>query len=221
MLETFQIEAVRRRLLSEGSELTPARVFALVRDMPYRRAKSRAPEAIITEWQGTCSGKHYLLKELFQEMGVRTKVIMCTHQFDRVNTTHFPEFLRNLTAQGPVPDVHTFLRIEIGSGWMNVDATWPAQAEALGMPVNREFKTGVSMGLACNPIEYFDVPDGEEPQSFKEDLIRRFCGGDVDRREAFIQGLSTWLAENTGKESSHPSTITKAAITQSNTREDE
>ena len=55
------------------------------------------------------------------------------------------------------------------------------------------------MGLACSPIEYFDVPDGEEPQPFKEDLIRRFCGGDVDRREAFIQGMSAWLAEKTAK----------------------
>jgi hypothetical protein len=81
---------------------------------------------------------------------------------------------------------------------MDVDATWPAQAEALGMPVNWEFESGVSMGLACTPIEYFEVPDGEEPQPFKEDIIRRFCNDDVDRREAFIQGLSAWLAENTG-----------------------
>jgi hypothetical protein len=198
MLETFQTQAVRRRLLPASSTLTPATAFALVRDMPYKRAKSRAPEAIVTEWQGTCSGKHYLLKELFQEMGVRTRVIMCTHQFDQTNTAHFPESLRKLTAQGPVPDVHTFLRLETDNSWMDVDATWPAPAEALGMPVNRDFQTGVSMGLACSPIEYFVVPDGVEPQPFKEDLIRRFCGGDVDRREAFIQGMSGWLAENTG-----------------------
>ena len=198
MLETFQREAVRRRLRAEGSQLTPASVFALVRDMPYKRAKSRAPDAIVTEWQGTCSGKHYLLKELFQDMGVNTKIIMCTHKFSVRNTAHLPEPLRQLTVQGPVPDVHTFLHLETESGWMDVDATWPAQAEPLGMPVNREFRWGVSMGLACSPIEYFDVPDGEEPQPFKEDLIRRFCGGDVDRREAFIQGLSAWLAENTG-----------------------
>ena len=131
-------------------------------------------------------------------MGNRIKVIMCTHQFDRDNTAHLPQSLRDLTAEGPVPDVHTFLRLETTDGWMDVDATWPAQADALGMPVNRKFESGVSMGLACTPIEYFEVPDGEEPQPFKEDLIRRFCDGDVDRREAFIQGLSAWLADKTG-----------------------
>ena len=199
MLETFQTEAVRRKLLPKGSELTPATAFALVRDMPYKRAKSRVPDAIVAEWQGTCSGKHYLLKELFQEMGVNTKIIMCTHQFDRNNTAHFPESLRKLTAQGPAPDVHTFLRLKTESDWMDVDATWPSQAEALGMPVNRVFQFGVSMGLGCDPIEYFDVPDGAELQPFKEDLIRRFCGADVDRREKFIQGMSAWLAEKTGR----------------------
>ena len=197
MLESIQREAVQRTLIPAGSQLTPATAFGLVRDMPYKRAKSRSPDAIVTEWQGTCSGKHYLLKELFEEMGVPTKVMMCTHQFDRDNTAHFPESLRKLTEAGPVPDVHTFLRLEIGNGWMDVDATWPVQAGSLGMPVNREFLPGVSMSLACNAIEYFDVPGGVEPQAFKEDLIRRFCGGEVDRREAFILGMSAWLAENT------------------------
>ena len=198
MLEVFREEAVRRGLLLEATPITPETAFALVRDMPYKRAKSRDPGAIVTEWQGTCSGKHYLLKELFQELGIRIKVIMCTHRFDGGNTARFPQFLRDLTVKGPVPDVHTFLQLETASGWMDVDATWPAQAEALGMPVNWEFESGVSMGLACTPIEYFEVPDGEEPQPFKEDIIRRFCNDDVDRRKAFIQGLSAWLAENTG-----------------------
>ena len=86
-------------------------------------------------------------------MGIRIKVIMCTHRFDGDNTAHFPKTLRNLTAQGPVPDVHTFLQLEMDSGWMDVDATWPAQAAALGMPVNWEFKSSVSMGVACTPTE--------------------------------------------------------------------
>ena len=71
--------------------------------MPYKRAKSQAPNAIGTEWQGTCSGKHYLLKELFQEMGIGIKVFMCTHRFDGDNTAHFPQSLRELTAEGPRP----------------------------------------------------------------------------------------------------------------------
>ena len=148
MLEAFREEAVRRGLLPEETPLTPETVFALVRDMPYKRAKSRDPGAIVTEWQGTCSGKHYLLKELFQEMGIGIKVIMCTHRFDGDNTAHFPQSLRDLTAQGPVPDVHTFLQLETASGRMDVDATWPARAEALGMPVTATGLPAVDRGVA-------------------------------------------------------------------------
>ena len=53
--------------------------FALVRDMPYQRASTREPEAIIQEWRGTCSGKHYLLDQIFREEGLESRVIMCTH----------------------------------------------------------------------------------------------------------------------------------------------
>ena len=168
MLETFQTEAVRRKLLPKGSELTPATAFALVRDMPYKRAKSRVPDAIVAEWQGTCSGKHYLLKELFQEMGVNTKIIMCTHQFDGNNTAHFPESLRKLTAQGPVPDVHTFLRLKTESGWMDVDATWPSQAEALGMPVNRVFQFGSAWAWVAAPSSISTYPTGRSPSNSKK-----------------------------------------------------
>ena len=44
--------AVRRRVAD-----TAERAFALVRDMPYRRASSRKPEAIVEEWQGHLLGQ--------------------------------------------------------------------------------------------------------------------------------------------------------------------
>ena len=57
-----------------------------------------------------------------------------------------------------------------------VDATWPSSAAPLGMPVNREFRPGADMAIACDPIESLPVPEGEDPQQFKEQVITRFCG---------------------------------------------
>ena len=157
-------------------------VFALIRDMPYQRASSREPEAIIREWRGTCSGKHYLLDALFREMGHDSRVVMCTHNFTPENTAHFPEPLRSEVSQGPLPDVHTYVRLHTEAGWMKVDATWPQSARALGMAINDRFIPGVDMDVACSPIEVFDVPDGVDPQTFKEELIEVHCGSDMDRR---------------------------------------
>ena len=190
-------EGRERGLLSAGEPLTAERAFALVRDMPYRRASSRRPEAIVDEWRGTCSGKHYLLANIFRELGLESRVIMCTHRFTAQNTGHFPEELKELLAGGSVPDVHTYLRVNTTKGWTAVDATWPSSAEPLGMPVNHDFLPGCNMELACDPVDSYMVPTSRDPQEFKEQLIHRFCGDSSRLRDQFIEGMARWLGEST------------------------
>ena len=197
LISLLEQESRRRGLLSEGESLSAERAFALVRDMPYRRASSRKPEAIIGEWRGTCSGKHYLLADVFRELGLETQVIMCTHRFTPGNTLHFPPELRQLVAEGPVPDVHTYLRVNAPQGWMVVDATWPTSAGPLGMKVNRELTPGKDMTIACDPIETLPVPEGQDQQEFKERVIREFCGESSHTRDEFIEGMGRWLGDST------------------------
>ena len=106
-----------------------------MKDMPYQRTSTREPEAIIQEWRGTCSGKHYLLDQIFREEGLESRVIMCTHRFTEEATADLPPELREVVARGPVPDVHTYIRLNTEAGWMTVDATWPTKAASLGMTV--------------------------------------------------------------------------------------
>ena len=197
LLSLLERESRERGLLAEGESVTVERAFSLVRDMPYRRASSRRPEAIVEEWQGTCSGKHYLLADIFREMGLEARVIMCTHRFTSQNTGHLPEELRRLVAYGPVPDVHTYLRVNTAQGWTVVDGTWPGSAAPLGMPVNGEFAPGRDMIVACDPIETLPVPEGRDPQEFKEQMIAKFCGESSQVRDDFIEGLGRWLGEST------------------------
>ncbi len=196
LLPILHEEAAFRGLLNGDAELSVDRAFALVRDMPYKRASSREPEAIIREWRGTCSGKHYLLKDLFEELGFDARIVMCTHQFTEENTAHFPAGLRAQLSWGPIPDVHTFVRLKSGVDWMDVDATWPRQTGPLGMPINETFLTGVDMAIACGPIETLEVPGGVAPQAFKERLIEAHCGSQTDRRDRFIEDMSQWLAQS-------------------------
>ena len=197
LVSLLEEESRKRDLLGYDEPLTAERAFALVRDMPYRRASSRRPEAIVEEWQGTCSGKHYLLADIFRELGMEATVVMVTHRFTPKNTGHFPEELRALVAESPVPDVHTYLRLSAPGVPSVVDATWPSSAEPLGMPVNREFVAGKDMTIACDPIETLPVPDGRDPQEFKEQVIREFCGDSSSVRDEFIEGLGRWLGEST------------------------
>ena len=168
MLALLRDEAGRRGLVARDCKLSPGLVFSLIRDMPYQRASSRQASAIVQEWRGTCSGKHYLLDSLFKELGYATQIVMCTHRFTRDNTGHFPDSLRALVDDEPVPDVHTFIRIWTDDHWMDIDATWPTSAGRLGMPVNSHFELGIDMAIACDPLEYFVVPDGIDPHASRK-----------------------------------------------------
>ena len=198
LLPLLERESRRRNLVSVDETLTAARCFTLIRDMPYRRASSRQPEAIIREWQGTCSGKHYALNHIFGELRLQSRVIMCTHRFTRDNTSHFPNELRELVEREPVPDVHTYIKLQTDEGLMVVDATWPSSAAPLGMPVNHCFEAGQDMTIACDPIDTYEAPLGQDPQIFKERLIEEFCGASSQVRDDLIEGMSRWLSHATG-----------------------
>ena len=77
LVDLLKQEAVKRGFINRSTNIDLDLAFCLVRDMPYRRASSRAPEATIREWQGTCSGKHYLLKVLYAELGYHTFSTTC------------------------------------------------------------------------------------------------------------------------------------------------
>ena len=196
LLTRLREQARRRGLLDVRSSLSASTVFVLVRDMLYQRASSRHPEVILREWKGTCSGKHYTLKALFDELGLETQLMLCTHEFTYESYSHFPQFLRDQLTDSPIPDVHTFLRLKTATGWMNIDATWPSSTKSLGMPVNEKFELGQSMRLACEPIQFFEVSSEIDPQVFKEELIRKHCGAQAQRRDRFIEALSAWLSES-------------------------
>ena len=69
------------------------------------------------------------------------------------------------------------------------------------MTVNRCFEPGVDMQLACQPIEFFEVPEDTDPQVFKEQLIDKFCADKITERELLIEGIGEWLAQVRGEPS--------------------
>lgn len=197
LIALLERESRKRGLLPAAAPLTPETAFAVIRDMPYRRANSRRPAAIIEEWRGTCSGKHYLLAEVLAGLGLPCQVMMVTHRFTPENTQHFPDELRMMTAAAPIPDVHTYLLADSPGGRWVVDATWPRRAADLGMAVNHHWTPGRDMLLACQPIDAYPVPAGCDPQEFKEALIREFCGGQSEQRDWFIEKMGQWLSAAT------------------------
>ena len=198
LLSDFRDEARRRGALGADEALTPASGFRIVRDLPYERASDRAPETVLREWRGTCSGKHYLLAAILNALGSATAVILATHHFTAENSRWLPPTLLDEVRAAEVPDVHTFLRVRhdpVADEWMTVDATWPLAASALGLPVNAMFQPGTDQRVAADIEEIIHVPEDEDPQAVKEIVLANHVGDEMPRRDRFIEALATWLAD--------------------------
>lgn len=197
LLEYLKAEAAKRGLIKPEMELDPAKVFELVRDMPYARATSRDPEVTIREWRGTCSGKHYLLKAVFAELGLRSHVMACSTELV-VEPKQVPAELRSILADagGRIVDIHNYLVVELPGGEMIVDATWPLEMKSLGFNVNETFIPGESQQMACRPIERWVVPEDKNPQQFKTELLSAlFTAEELEHRDNFIRTFSRILAQ--------------------------
>jgi len=192
LLNLIKSGAVRRGLLDPGAEIDAATAFALVRDMPYRRASDRRPETTIAEWRGTCSGKHYLLQVLFAELGLPSQVMACTSVYP-VDPDDVPASQRPLyeAANRRFVDVHNYLLVALpDGGQMIVDATWPLSARKAGLTVNETFVLGQDHRLAATPLESWPIPDGRDPQEFKDELLRaHFTPDELEFREEVIRVL--------------------------------
>jgi hypothetical protein len=193
LLNLLKAEAVRRGLLDPNPELEAVDVYYLVRDMPYGRASNRRPETTIAEWRGTCSGKHYLLQALFAELGLSSEVVACTAitpvDKDQVPESLYPQYE---SAKRRFVDVHNYLLLDLPgeSGQMIVDATWPLSAKSAGMAVNEQFVWGEDQQLAAEVIDSWIIPEGDDPQAFKNQLLRdNFTPAELEFREIVIAAL--------------------------------
>jgi len=200
LLKTLKLKAIEKGLLEPEEEIDAEKAFTLVRDMPYTRASSRSSETIIDEWRGTCSGKHYLLKKLFAELGYSSKLIACT-TVAHIDPKEVRGKLRTLLEQsnGRFVDVHNYLILELPDGEMIVDATWPLATKGMGTVVNERFALGEDQQIACKPINTWVVPEEGDSQEFKNKILKdTFTPEELAHREEFIQTLgkmtnSKWI----------------------------
>ena len=191
LLDILKSKAVEKGLLNPEEEIDLEKAFTLVRDMPYTRASSRNPETIIGEWRGTCSGKHYLLKGLFAELGYSSRLIACT-TVAHIDPKEVSGKLRTLLEQseGRFVDVHNYLILETPEGEMIVDATWPLATKGMGTVVNEKFVLGENHQIACEPLKTWDVPNDRDAQDFKDEILKdSFTPEELAHREEFIHTL--------------------------------
>lgn len=194
LLADFRQAAIGRHQFPDDGRLSPASIFTLVRDMPFAPTDDE-PAAVLDTWRASGWTKHFLLHELYSDFGLNPVLIYAAHEISPATWPWLPTALRSEVLADPLPDVHAFIRLQIGSEWMAIDATWPTAAASLGVPVNGRFEVGRDMKLACDPDELFHVNEDLDARTYYESMIERIVGEQVARRGSFFEALAHWLEE--------------------------
>src|SRR5215468_6444400 len=143
---------------TRGRDPVAARIalFEHVRDIPYRYPASRNPVEVLASGGGSCSGKHYLLGEMFRRLGLPVRHMLCTHRFNE-SPLPFPEEMQALLRKNEIVDVHDYLQIQVDSDWIDVDVTWELALRDYGFPVTESWDGKSSMILTVIPDEHTRV----------------------------------------------------------------
>jgi hypothetical protein len=167
-------------------------LFEHVRDLPYQYPASRNPADVLRAGSGSCSGKHYLLGELFRQLGLRVRHMMCTHHFNE-SPLPFPDQMQSLLRRNEVMDVHDYLQILVDGDWIDVDCTWEKGLREFGFPVTAEWDGRSSMLLTVTPNEHHEV-DGD-PSRIKDEMLARLTPRQRALRKQFLNELAAWVKE--------------------------
>lgn len=167
------------------------RIFEHVRDIPYAYPASRDPVEVLTTGRGSCSGKHRLLGELFDLLGLRSRHVICRHRFNE-SPIPFPEEMQAKLRKNEIFDLHDFLQIEVDGDWVDVDATWAQGLRDFGFPVNEDWDGQSPMLLSVVPEDQQVVQDSER---VKEEMLSRLTPRQRSLRLEFLKELSAWVAE--------------------------
>ena len=171
-------------------------LFERVRDIPYAYPTSRDPVEVLSLRRGSCSGKHYLLGEMYRHSGLATRHMICSHRFNE-SLIVFPDAMQEMLRKNEIVDLHDYLQIEVEGTWIDVDATWEAGLRAFGFPVNEDWDGTSPMALSVVPEEFTLVE--RDPERHKEEMLSKLTPRQRSLRGQFLQALNDWVQELTAE----------------------
>jgi transglutaminase-like putative cysteine protease len=191
-------DIIRQRLhdWTQGSDPVMARIalFERVRDIPYRYPASRDPIEVLERGCGSCSGKHYLLGELYRLLGLRVRHMICTHRFNE-SPIVFPAPMQEMLRKNEIVDLHDYLQIAVDDAWIDVDATWQHGLREFGFPVNEDWdgKSPMLLSVVSEDVAVVE----QDPERLKEELLSKLTPRQRTLRKQFLEALSGWVQELT------------------------
>lgn len=176
------------------------KLFEKVRDIPFGRMGSREPRVVYEKNKGTCSGKNFLLKELYEGIGVKTKDMVCLQRWkdltwfpdDTYDVVNLPDELYEILITNEIVDFHNYLKILVDEKWVTVDVTIDLPLKKLGFYTTEDWDGKSDMPLCfVGTHKVWDCSD--QGLEKKLELTKALPVEAEEERIRFLKGLTKWL----------------------------
>ncbi len=175
-------------------------IFKKVRDIPFGSIGSRNPIDVFKANKGTCSGKHFLLRELYKGIGLKTKDMICMQRWkdliwfptSRYKIVNFPEKLENMLKQNDIIDFHNYVKILVKGKWIQLDVTIDKSLKILGFFTTENWDGKSDMPLCfCGSHKVWDC--GNNGLEKKKELVQQLPEHIRTARSQFLQSMTKWI----------------------------
>ena len=176
------------------------KIFERVRDIRFGSISSRNPIDVYKANKGTCSGKHFLIKELYKSIGLKTKDMICMQRWkdliwfptDQYQVVRFSKNLIKMLKKYEIIDFHNYLMILINEKWIQIDVTIDKPLKKLGFFTTENWDGKSDMPLCfCGTSKIWDCGDNGMEQ--KRILVNQLPKKVRDARKEFLEQLTDWI----------------------------
>ncbi|MFK8033314.1 MAG: transglutaminase domain-containing protein [Hyphomicrobiales bacterium] len=177
-----------------GDQANPIAVFHAVRRVPYGSRGGRSPEEVLQQNEGSCSGKHILLRDLLRHLKQSADIETVQGDFAAALSAHpsMPADLQKYCKVGGVVDFHHYVVWESSDGAKKLDATWPDNVIAMGISGNENWIGEGDTRLALVPEKSLGFT--ENVPELKEQLLDSLSADEREYRAKFLTLLTDWVA---------------------------
>jgi len=176
------------------------KIFEKVRDIRFGSIGSRNPMDIYKANKGTCSGKHFLLRELYKCIGLKTKDMICMQRWKdliwfptgRYEIVNFSEDLKYMLKQNEIIDFHNYIKILVNGKWIQIDVTIDKPLKKLGFFTTKNWDGKSDMPLCfCGTNKIWDCKDNGMEE--KRKLVSQLPEHIRTARLQFLQLMTNWI----------------------------
>lgn len=191
------ISEVERACNAQGLPCGLRELLFCVRDIPYGRpTRPRDPLSVLTDWKGTCSGKH-LLAALILSITARGARLYChAYRLDDARDV-LPRSVTQPYIGHGIWDVHNYLEIDAANVPLKIDVTWSRELAPMGFPTTLDWDGARDFFLAAPPGEAVQVESPDELNGVKDEMLSRLNAPLAQKlRERYIEDLAMFASRH-------------------------